>query len=240
MAEVQMDNIGDELRKRYPSNSTKVQEEHKRQARNENARDHTNDEVLEPIVAGEQLTKKEQSVARKVQDILFGTDTKRVVEHVFLDILLPGARDTFFDMVTGGLSMKLYGRDRGYGRRIRDYGSYEMEKRDYSSVSRGRSYETRPLSSPQKVRRDAPGVYDVAYSTHGQAYEVLDRLMAQIRVRGFVTVAQLYQLSSIRTSPTDFDWGWADLSAARVHESNGRYILMLPDPIPAYTNEPPF
>lgn len=220
MAEVKMD----DLRDRFPANDGSQQ----RPAQVE----------LEPI-DDISVEKKPRSVVKKACGILGGKDMHEVVDYVVNKIVVPGVRDIFFDTVVGGLSMKMYGTDRGYRTQSRGI-------TDYNSISRGPSTKTklvreaRPMVERVNSRARTVYVDDLVFDDRGVAYEVLDRLITYLRDYHSVSVANLYQLCKIRTNPTDFEWGWYDLNenVAYVKRHGGKFMLVLPDPVPLNDDAP--
>lgn len=228
MAEVKMDGIvSDELRKRYPANDgSEVVAEGRHD--------------LEPI-DDISVERKPKGTAKKLGRILKGKDLKEVIGYVFEKTIFPGVRDIIFDSLVGSASMIMYGNDHGYSR------TRSVGRTDYSSISTKASTKTRLVreASPaiERVTRNARTIYvdDLIFADRGVAYEVLDRLISYIQNYHSVSVANLYQLCKMRTSPTDYEWGWYDLNSnvAYVRRSGDKYILILPDPVPL-TDDAPF
>jgi hypothetical protein len=67
--------------------------------------------------------------------------------------------------------------------------------------------------------------YAVAKEVLSQMYEILEQFDE-------VTVADLYQLAGISSTPVDYKWGWDNLFGSRVARTRGGYLLDLPRPEP--------
>ena len=74
---------------------------------------------------------------------------------------------------------------------------------------------------------------DIEYEKNGDAEVILKRLQECIDVYHVATVADLYDLSRLKYSYTDHNYGWTDLSNAKVVRNlNGTYSLDLPRAMP--------
>ena len=67
-----------------------------------------------------------------------------------------------------------------------------------------------------------------------QADDVLTELKTLRARYPFVKVADIYDLSNKTPPVTSFNWGWYDISQARIVRDNrsGDYILQMPKPRP--------
>lgn len=197
-----------------------------------------------------------KTVGEKLRSVATGEDANGVLNYVIFKIAMPKAKDmlyniasetldTIVDTVTGGLSMKLFGDIKG-ARSSSDIVTHRSFT-DYSSASRARgtvmsrTAETRPLVN---IRQRSIGYnVDFEFRDRADAYEVLDKLIVQVRNHRFATVAYLYQLCRQPTTPILFEWGWDDLTSQNtgVRRVGSAFVLDLPEPIAmASDNDAPF
>jgi hypothetical protein len=202
----------------FPSNSQRV----KRQAKAEKPEE----KKVEQVTTGS-VSRRKKPLGRRFAEVFTGDDTKGVMEYVFMDVLIPAAKDMVADAVSQGVERKLFGEVRSRGR---------------SSIRSGGGSWTpynRPSSSP--LRNEPRGMSRQARATHNfddlilenrvDADEVLASLDALIREYEVATVRDLYELVGETASFTDEKYGWVDLSGAGSRRSRGGgYVLILPRP----------
>lgn len=73
---------------------------------------------------------------------------------------------------------------------------------------------------------------DVEFDTYVKADEVLEMLRAYLNTYKSVSVARFYEFSKQPYHYTDRDWGWKDLSKAKVITHHDKYVIKLPKAIP--------
>ena len=94
---------------------------------------------------------------------------------------------------------------------------------DYQGASRRNTV-------PNQVTQPSPtlGTVDynrVRYPNEAAAKTVLDAMRGHIAQYEFVTVGDLYDLAGLPNSPTDYNYGWTDVSSAIVYQAlDGCYI----------------
>ena len=66
---------------------------------------------ITPVVKSGVTTKK-QGLGRKFADTFLADNAKDVKSYIFSDVIIPTLRDGLFDVISGGLSMILYGDSR--------------------------------------------------------------------------------------------------------------------------------
>lgn len=195
-----------------------------------------------------------KTVSEKMKKALTDENANSVLNYVIFKIAVPKAKDmlyniasetldTIVDTMTGGLSMKLFGDIRGARhssvvthRNFNDYANISKERGRIS-----RTPETRPLVTVRQ--RNVGYSVDFEFRDRSTAYEVLDRLIVQVKNHRIATVGYLYQLCRQPTTPILFEWGWDDLNDrnAGVRRVGSVFVLDLPEPIAIATdNDAPF
>lgn len=179
------------------------------------------------IISGNARVKQKTGVS-KFADSFISEDAKDVKSQMIFDVLIPGVKKIIYDLFTEGIDMILYG-GRGSGDRRRnpvDRLSFVQYDKYYEKGSRSaRSESSRPKA-----------VYDygdLTVPSKGDAEAILDQLDAQIKRYDIASVADLYEFAGITPRPTDYKYGWTDISSATsVRLRTGEYILKLPKALP--------
>lgn len=174
------------------------------------------------------VVKRKKSLGERFAEVFLGDSSANVGSYIIYDVLIPAAKDTLSDIVTGGIEMLLYG-DRGGSsthRRVRDRGRSYVSYRSYYDEKDSRRDSMSERSSRRKQNLD-----DILLESRSEAEAVLENMIDIVREFDAVTVADLYQMVGIHTDYTDNKWGWDNLSASYVERTRGGYRLHLPKPI---------
>lgn len=181
----------------------------------------------EKVVSGIVKT-KEKSWGKRLKEMIFGDDVSSVTTYIFQDVLLPAAKSTLSDMVSGGIEMLLFGEARGTRPRRQGFGSQTSYGNYYKSENRDDSRRKREVTTRDRANHNFD---DVILETRGEAQEVLNNLADLTQDYGMATVADLYDLVGITQSFTDTKYGWTDLSRATISRVREGYLLNLPKTI---------
>ena len=166
------------------------------------------------------------SPARKAVRSIFASSAKDLGAYLLQDVVLPAARDLVVSTVTDGINRAVYGASarpshRGYGSFV-TRNAPVGQRRDYSAPSRGEKV-------PQAFSQPKPSYEDLEYSSRQDAQSVLSFLVDTVEQYGTVTIGDLYERSSVSTSPVDQKWGWRDLSVAGIRRTRTGYTFDLPE-----------
>ena len=154
---------------------------------------------LEKIVKGPVKTKKKGPGAA-ILDTL-----KSVGRYLYDDVVVPSVKKLFVDFVKNGAETIAWGSDgRERGRSVVDRVSYDS----FSKAPR----QIRPSDS-SRSRFDFDSI---VIDSRGEAEMVLNRLDEVIATYGHARVSDLYDLLGISCDYTYNDYGWTNLSTARV------------------------
>ena len=181
--------------------------------------------VVTKVISGNAV-KKKKTFWRKMTDTLFGEDVESVSSYIVHDVLIPAAKNTLSDIVTGGIEMLLFG-DRQTSRTRRD-----NRNRSYVSYSNYYKNDRRDERQSAPRGRSRHSFDDVILVSRGEAEEVLNNLVDLVTDYGMASVADLYDLVGIPTNYTDNKYGWTNLSSARPVRVRDGYLLDLPRPLP--------
>lgn len=196
----------------FPSNSHKKKEELVEKKR-----------VVEKVVKGKVKTRK-KSLGKRVAENLIEDDGRSVMSYILQDVLIPAAKNTIQDMVTGGIEMLLFG-----GSEPRDSRVRRDRGRSYVSYSK---YYDRDERRPRRDRRSNHIFDEVILDSRKEAEDALFGLVSILDEYDFATVADFYDLVGISSSYTDQKWGWDNLSSACVKRTRDGYVISLPRTIP--------
>ena len=173
-----------------------------------------------PIIDAEDMIVSKQSALKRILNSVIMRDFDTAKHDILYDVIYPIAEDSLYNILQSSLAIL-------FGRRYSPGGS----RTNYSSISRSSNSYSSYYQKPAN-QEDEDNVYK--FRTRLLADEVLEELKALRARYPFVKVADIYDLSN-RTPPvTSFNWGWYDISQARVvrDNSDGKYILQMPKPRP--------
>ena len=192
-----------------------------------------NKEKAEKIVQGG-ANKRKKPMSKQVKEALVG-DVEEVRSYLLWDVLVPAIKDTMVDLIkafaegifhsNGSRSSNKYVQRNG----PTSYVSYSS----YSNQRGPRPGDRRDVYSGRTQRGYYNRAYDydsIVYDRREDAEAVLDALAARTMEYGVACVADLYELSGIRSSYTDMDYGWAELTSASVERVRDGYVINLPKP----------
>lgn len=177
------------------------------------------------VVKGRAMKRKKSPGSNLLKSFL-GEDIGSVGGYIIHEVLIPAAKDTLREVVSGGIERLLFGeegsrsskRHRDSGRTVVSYGQYYNDRR----------------TEPKKRRysgRSRP-VEEVIIVNRGEANDALEALQDILDDYQVVSVADMYEIVGFDGGDwSDAKWGWKDLRDARVIRVHEGYLLDLPDTI---------
>ena len=180
---------------------------------------------LQKVVKGN-VVKQKKSLTKRIVSSMVGEDVSSVSQYIIQDVIVPAAKNTIADMVTGGIEMLLFGEIKGSKTKRRGGQSYVSYNSYY-----GRDDRRDPRSSSHKraPRSRTSHIFDdIVLETRGEAEEVVSLLVELTDTYGMATVADLYDLVGITSEFTDTKYGWETLGGATVDRTRNGYLLNLP------------
>lgn len=164
---------------------------------------------------------------KRLMGKLFADDFDDIKTSIISDTVIPALRDMFFDAISGGLSMVLYGETYS-GHKYRKSKGYT----DYGKISSvvGSSRERR-----ERKNELSSSVEDLAFEYREDAVAVLDEIMDIMETYDMVSIADVYSLAGIPTQHTDNKYGWdnpTDIAKMKIARSGRDWVLKLPRPYP--------
>lgn len=169
------------------------------------------------VVKGSTKTKPKSKV-HKFTDTFLSEDIDSVKDYVVSDVMIPAFKKLVSDIIRDGIDMLLYGESgrRKDGRDSSDYVSYS------------RYYDRKDDRRSEPRARTRFDYNDIIFETRGDAERVRSQMMDIIDTYGFVTVADLYDLSDLDAPYTSNKYGWTSLRSAESVRGRDGYLLKLP------------
>lgn len=225
---------------RFPSNSQQLPPRRRRE--DAEAKPEPQQKQVRRVVEGE-VVRRKPSRTKRLKELIIGGDDVSIGEYLLLDILVPGIRDIMFDVFQTGLERKFYpdsdyrhghrrpGR-RGSGGGHVSYDRYSRPGRREDPRERDRDRDRDRDRGMSRRAREMHDFDEIILPDYAEAKEVLTQMYDLLEQFDEVTVADLYQLSGISSTPVDLKWGWDNLFGSRVVRTRGGYLLDLPRPEP--------
>lgn len=197
----------------FASNSHKSREERKK---------------VPKVIQGEATLKKKTSTQKFAENFI-SDDVQSVKNYIMFDVLVPALKDTFYDMVTSGLSM-LLGTDVRSSRR---HGGGPNQRESYSGYYNNRntsrtSYGSRSDDRDHIRVHDRESIDDILLDTRGEAEAVRDIMDGIIDNYGSASVLDLKEATGMSTTAQDSKYGWYDLNSSSIARTKDGYLLRLP------------
>ena len=208
------DNI---VRKDYPANSIK--------SKGPSDDDRLPQKKTQKVITG-QIVKKKKSWFDSFGEVFFGDDSQSVGTYILYDVLIPAAKNTISEMVSGGIEMLLFG-DRRSDRTRREKGKSYVSYTSYSQPQRPAA----PVRNAELAQRSRQRFDDILMESRIDAEEVLSGLVEIIEMYGQATVSDFYDLVGMESTFADNKYGWTNLSRATVNRVRDGYIVVLPKPL---------
>lgn len=181
------------------------------------------------------------SAGKAVMDAIFAEDLGEALDSVKTDVIFPSVKEFLCNTLMETVQRIFYGSARAPRKSyntsstIQTYGNSSSLPPSYvgSALARGRDGEPVGRSGNNRIRSDS-----VVMVSADKAQKLIDALKNVIYTRGFVTVAQLYDIVSYedenyvgQLDPMDNEYGWLDLSSARKRRVYNGWQVVLPEPI---------
>lgn len=207
MANVEMPN-----KDNYPNNSNK-----KRQAEAKH---------IKPVV---QAKVKKKSFGKKLAGSIVSEESNKnsVIDYILYDVLIPAAKSTISDMVTGGIEMLLFGEKKSSNSRVnRSRGTSYVNYNGYSRDNARRDH----------LRHESRARFwndDIFFNARGEGERVIDSMIDMADQFEYVSVADLYSLVGVDSQYTDNNYGWTlnMVTKATIERTRDGYVLDIPQPI---------
>lgn len=178
------------------------------------------------VISGD-VARKKQPLGTKFRSVFLGADAKGVMGYVVTDVLIPGARDMFFDMITKGAGRMAYG-ERG-GRAGMGLGGMRT---NYAGANRAVKLETVPFGQRlmQQAPQPAEDLENYLLGSREDVEAIIDSVNEWIRMYDVITQYDVKKMLGIPAAHTDNKWGWTSLAGAGIKQTRDGWIMQLPSP----------
>lgn len=188
--------------------------------------DNTPKKNIQPVGVNVQV--KKESEARKLAKNFISEDYRNVKSHVFDEVVVPGIKRLVSDVIKNAIDWLLYGVAKGPTSAIGN-GIRGLEyNRIYNSAISNRGGYTQQSTQLNNTRSGIRDLDVISFDSRSDAELVLIRLQEVADTYELVSVADFYDIIGQTHSFTDNNWGWADLSNAKVVLINGRWVIKFP------------
>jgi hypothetical protein len=175
---------------------------------------------IEKVVSGNVKVKKKSGIT-KFADVFLAEDIANVKSYLVGDVIVPTLKKAFYDLITKGAGMFIYGDRRGASpdSRTTDSVSY----RNYSDYSRGdkRYAPTARVSGGYSYE-------DLVFDSFDEADKVLTKLDAIVLEYKVVSVAEMYEAAGLVPNFTDSFYGWTDIHTANIVPDKEGWVIRMP------------
>ena len=178
---------------------------------------------VEKVVSGV-VKKRHKNEFRKLADIFMPEDVTSVKSYILQDVIIPKVKNMLHDIGSEAW-------DSFWGISGRSHGGTTSA----SKISYQRYYDSR--KDPNRgvsISSNRPGYNfdDPVFETRGDAEEVLLRMDELLATYGVVSVADLYDLAGMTCSYTANNYGWTNISSAKVVRIREGYVITMPRVMP--------
>lgn len=178
-------------------------------------------------------------LGEKIADVFLGGTIKDAKHYALNNVIAPRVRETVFEAFTGFLDKLINGDN------VRtSYTSFNKSTNgvsvfttngvtSYNAISSGKA---KPQISGYSSRNPETLVFYDTKDDDGRILRGIDRaayvlaeLQKQIMTATYATVSDYYDIAQVTAGHfTDANFGWRDLSMARIAPRDGGYIIILP------------
>ena len=173
--------------------------------------------------------KQKKSIGTRFKETFIEEDSDSVGSYILWDVLIPAAKETIADLVSGSVNMLLFG-DSSSSRGSRR-GKGKVAFKDYSTKISYKDDDRRQRSG-RKSRKFAEDVL-IEDTEDESARKIALRIIADmddmIQDYDRCTLAAYYEMVGCDWDYTDKNWGWTSLSGVKPRTVRGGVIIDLPE-----------
>jgi hypothetical protein len=188
---------------------------------------------VEKVIVNDVIVKK-PGIGRKFRDLFIEADFRTVAGMVAFDVLLPAAKNMILEAMNRGSEQMLFGKS--HARRSR-FGVGPRSITTYQTpVQRSMGYEhplrtAPPMSHEPRTVTSRVSRNDIILTTRKEAEDVLEGLRDIIEQYEIASLADLYGLLGLSSTPVDNKWGWDNLHSADIRQIAQGYLIDFPPPV---------
>lgn len=179
---------------------------------------------LEKVVSGK-VSRKRRTLVDRFRNTFVKENPTDVKKYVLQEVIIPAIIDGVYDVMTSSFEMMFRGSTSRKAKKslVNSLGS----RINYGGFFSGGERKER-ISDVKKPEAQM-GFENLCFESKGEAEIVLDNMVEILNSEyKQVTVADFYELAGFTGEFTDYDFGWKDLSGAKVKYSRDGYYIDLP------------
>jgi len=182
------------------------------------------------IPKGSKAVRRKRTLTQSIAESLVGEGSQNVGGYILHEVLLPAAKSTIADMITGAIEMVLYGETKPKGR---------GDKKDRNYVSYGSYYrgsredrDERPARRKFATRGDPFDLGEIYFRQGYEADDVLSQLQDALTEYEEVSVSDFFDIAGIDGAKwAHAGYGWTNLDKAYCTHTRNGWQIVFPDPI---------
>lgn len=172
------------------------------------------------------VVKSKPSLIEKKKSIFKLEPVKNVKDYLIQNVILPGAKQLFWSIATGGLSMFLFGEDKKSDLTRK---SGISETISYWNGINGDTNKSSYIRNPATRATFDFDIDRIRFKSKMDADMVLDAMDDIISRWGIVKVSDFYELAEMSTDNYLVnDYGWDNIRGAEVIAVPGGFIIKMP------------
>jgi hypothetical protein len=183
---------------------------------------------VERVTSGD-VRRRKQPLGTQFRQVFFNGDARMAAEYMVTNTVVPAVKEMMVDAVNSGVERLIYGENRHRRGPMGPLGHVAYNRMSQRGPEPSRMPQPQQLSRPARMRH----AFDqIIIGSRQEAEEVLDRMYDLISRYDAASVADLYELTGIESSHSDYKWGWDNLRGSSVGRvKGGGYLLELPEPV---------
>lgn len=189
-------------------------------------------EKISPVVKRDQIVSTKKPLGKKFAETFMTEDAKDVKTWLFMDVIIPGVKNTILDI----LSMMFFGEIDSRGRRERNRSRRERydDRTDYRSYYRGSSsdYRRRSRDDGYYNSDDRVDFRNIVVRNRDDAERIINAMRDRIRNtdEGTVSIAELLDLIEAPSRYTDGNYGWDDERDIGIRRVSSGFLIDVAEP----------
>lgn len=161
-----------------------------------------------------------KSRRRRFAEVFVQEDMGKVSDHIIFDIFVPAVKKLILDMFNNTLSSIFYGTGVPKGTPIQT----TISRTNYSNATVNQQAST-VSAKPSDESRLVVDSYD-------KAANALAKLTGYIKKYGYARCSDLYHEIGVSCPWTYNNYGWTDISTARIQAVDKGYLIIMPKALP--------
>lgn len=180
-------------------------------------------EKLKPVVKKDDIVSTKKPLGKRVISTFINEDSNDLKTWLFMDVIIPGIKNTILDM----LQMAFFGEISSRGR-----GGSRNDRTDYSSYYNGNRSSYRSwYGSRDRYESDEKLDYsNIILRNRAEAERIVEEMRNRIRNCNGASVADLFDLLDLSSKYTDNNYGWTDERDIGIRRVSSGFLIDVSEP----------